>query len=107
MLQHLNWPEGTAPKNALTLFEMVHGLKKIDSDRTVVHGSNGVGRTGTFIALWHLINQIHEDEDFLNVFQTVLNLRKDRKFMVRRHCILVFLNLHKGAFTYNVRFLDR
>ena len=84
MLHHLNWPEGTAPKNTMILFEMVHGLKKIDSDRALVHGSAGVGRTGTFIALWQLINQIHKNEDFLNVFETVLNLRKDRKFMVIR-----------------------
>ena len=96
MLHHLNWPEGTAPKNTLTLFEMVHGLKKIDSDRTVVHGSTGVGRTGTFIALWHLINQIHEQEDFLNVFQTVLNLRKDRKFMVRTLLQISFIRLYKS-----------
>ena len=95
MLHHLNWPEGTAPKNTMILFEMVHGLKKIDSDRTLVHSSAGVGRTGTFIALWQLINQIHKDEDFLNVFETVLNLRKDRKFMVRRILKISFLQLHK------------
>ena len=93
MLHHLNWPEGTAPKNTMILFEMVHGLKKIDSDRTLVHGSAGVGRTGTFIALWQLINQIHKDEDFLNVFETVLNLRKDRKFMVRKILQITFLQL--------------
>jgi protein tyrosine phosphatase len=93
MLQHLNWSDGTAPKNPLTLFDMVHSLKKMDPDCTVVHGSTGVGRTGTFIALWHLINQIHEQEDFLNVFKTVLNLRKDRKFMVRLLQIVFFTGI--------------
>ena len=93
MLHHLNWSDGTAPKNTLTLFDMVHSLKKMDPDVTVVHGSNGVGRTGTFIALWQLINQIHKDEDFLNVFETVLNLRKDRKFMVRKILQISFLQL--------------
>ena len=91
MLQHLNWQDGTAPKNTETLFEMVHSLKKFDPDCALVHGSSGVGRTGTFIALWQLINQIHEGQDFLNVFKTVLNLRKDRKFMVRNMIDTLYL----------------
>ena len=50
---------------------------------TVIHCNDGVGPTGTFIALSQLIDKIHSNAQKLNVFQTVLDLRKERKYMVR------------------------
>ena len=84
MFHHLQWPDGADPQDPLTLFEMIHSLRKMNPYCTVVHGCAGAGRTGTFIALLHLMNQIHSRAKHLNVFQTVLELRKDRKFMVRQ-----------------------
>ena len=50
---------------------------------TLVHCNDGVGPTGTFIALSQLIDKIHSNAQKLNVYQTVLDLRKERKYMVR------------------------
>ena len=83
MFHHLDWPENGVPKDPLTLFEIIHDLEKMNSQCTLVHCSGGVGRTGTFIALMLLIDQVLLKAKHLNVFQTVLDLRYDRKFMVR------------------------
>ena len=82
MFHHLAWQEYGVKKNSFTLFDIIHSLKNMKSNRTLVHGNDGVGRTGVFIALYDLINEIHNKGKYLNVFQTVLDLRKDRKFMV-------------------------
>ena len=64
MYQHLNWPDGEDPKDPYALFEIIHSLKDLNPYCTVVHGCTGSGRTGTFIALIHLINDIHCGSDY-------------------------------------------
>ena len=83
MFHYLAWQEYGVKKNSLTLFDIIHSLKYMSSNCTLVHCNDGVGRTGVFIGLFHLIHEIHCQAKHLNVFQTVINLRKDRKFMVR------------------------
>ena len=57
----------------------------------IVHCSAGVGRTGTFIALYKLMEKIDEGvvRDTIDVYNEVFQLRQDRCFMVK-----------KGAFIY-------
>ena len=83
MIQYLGWPDNDVPHNAIHLFEIMKMLKEVCPKKTVIHCSSGVGRTGTFIALSRLIDQICNESKYLDVFKTVLRLRGDRKFMVR------------------------
>ena len=80
MWHYLVWPDFGLPKDSPVLYKVVNYLKK--SQRTVVHCSAGVGRTGTFIALSNLINLVEANAEYLNLFQTVLDLRKYRPYMV-------------------------
>ena len=89
MFHYMDWPENSVPKDPLTLFEIIHCLEKMNSQCTLVHCGGGVGRTGTFIALMLLMDQILSKAKYVNVFQTVLDLRNDRKFMVRNAVIVV------------------
>ena len=82
MFHHIGWPDFGVPRDPVTLFQIIHSLSEWNLKCTLVHCSAGVGRTGVFIALIKLIDAIHSDVHELNVFQTVLNLRKNRKFMV-------------------------
>ena len=82
MWQFLAWPNNGVPDNSITIFEVIHSLKKINSNCTLIHCNSGGGPTGTFIAIARLIDEIHSKAEKLNVFQTVLDLRKKRKFMV-------------------------
>ena len=83
MYQYLQWPDVGIPKDSLTIFELIHTVKKMNSSSAIVHCCAGVDRTGSFIALARLFDDIHSKPEKLNVFDTVLNLRKDRKLMVK------------------------
>jgi len=85
MLHYLNWPDFKVPADAKDLFDVVESLKLLNPARIIVHCSAGVGRTGTFIALTRLVDQVDGQVQFMDVFDTVLGLRRDRKFMVLYH----------------------
>ena len=82
MWHYTAWPNNGVPDDFLTIFEVIHRLKKMNTTCTVIHCNSGVGPTGTLIAIARLIDQIHSNAKKLNVFQTVFELRKRRKFMV-------------------------
>ena len=82
MFHYITWPDFGIPQNS---FELINLIKKVNScnfSRIVVHCSAGVGRTGTYIALSRLMEQIDTLAEHLDVFGTVLSLRSDRKMMV-------------------------
>ena len=58
--------------------------------------SAGVGRTGTFVALDVLIQQL-QHEDFVDVFAVVYQMRMSRVLMVQTEVALVytFINVKK------------
>ena len=82
MFQHMTWPDFGIPKDLFSIFELIHEVSQINSNCMLVHCSAGVGRTGVFIALMKLLEICQSNVCYLNVFQTVLDLRKNRKFMV-------------------------
>ena len=82
MFHYTAWPDHGVPKDPSLLFEICHSLSQLNVNCTVVHCSAGVGRTGVFIALMKLLEVCQSNACYLNVFQTVLDLRKNRKFMV-------------------------
>ncbi|EAA60974.1 hypothetical protein AN4896.2 [Aspergillus nidulans FGSC A4] len=64
----------------------------------IVHCSAGVGRTGTFIALDHLLQELESgqllkvtDEDIDPVFETVNLMREQRMMMVYNEMQLIFI----------------
>lgn len=57
----------------------------------LVHCSAGVGRTGTFVAIDRLIYQI-ENENTVDVYGIVYDLRMHRPLMVQTEDQYVFLN---------------
>ena len=81
MLHYIGWQDFGVPKNSQTLYKMLKSLRNYES--TLVHCSAGVGRTGTFIALSKLIDLVETDTQYLNLFNVVLDLRKERPYMVK------------------------
>ena len=58
----------------------------------LVHCSAGTGRTGTFIAIDRLILQSKQQE-ILNVFETVLSIRRERYLSVQTEVFVFFIFL--------------
>ncbi|XP_056379449.1 receptor-type tyrosine-protein phosphatase C isoform X2 [Hyla sarda] len=91
---HYNQWENILPKESKGLLEMIEKVRKNIPSKNVeeqskydksspllVHCSDGSQRTGTFCALWNLMESA-QVEEVIDVFQTVKNLRRQRSGMV-------------------------
>ncbi|KAI4894586.1 hypothetical protein NFI96_018812, partial [Prochilodus magdalenae] len=90
------WPDHGVPETTEVLINFRHLVREhMDQysrhSPTVVHCSAGVGRTGTFIALDHLIFQIERDS-MVDIFGIVYDMRMHRSLMVQTEDQYVFLN---------------
>ncbi|XP_078424688.1 phosphatidylinositol phosphatase PTPRQ [Cetorhinus maximus] len=97
MVKHFNftsWPEHGVPE---TCAPLIHFVKLIRANRAndntpiAVHCSAGVGRTGVFIALDHLIQHVNH-HDFVDIFGFVAELRSERMCMVQNLAQYMFLH---------------
>jgi len=121
-LQYIGWPDHGCPSEisevlALLLGVQQHLDKESSSNPILVHCSAGIGRTGTFITIRHVLlnaiekfkkqenyqelseldvdGKIEAIKSFLSEYEfpidsTVAELRKDRKMMVQRDEQLMF-----------------
>ena len=101
-LLFLGWPDFGVPENedSASLLELIK-LSRIKNDTPdnprIIHCSAGVGRSGTFIALEHLlaelahggISEVKDSDDIIH--DTVDELRKQRMTMVQSHDQYQFL----------------
>ncbi|KFV81036.1 Receptor-type tyrosine-protein phosphatase eta, partial [Struthio camelus australis] len=91
-----SWPDHGVPETTDLLINFRHLVQEYNSQNpvdspTLVHCSAGVGRTGTFIAIDRLIQQI-EMENTVDVYGVVYDLRMHRPLMVQTEDQYVFLN---------------
>ncbi|NXO63774.1 PTPRJ phosphatase, partial [Phainopepla nitens] len=91
-----SWPDHGVPETTDLLINFRHLVHQYNSQNpidspTLVHCSAGVGRTGTFIAIDRLIQQM-EMESTVDVYGVVYDLRMHRPLMVQTEDQYVFLN---------------
>uniref|UniRef100_A0A4W5QVA1 Uncharacterized protein n=1 Tax=Hucho hucho TaxID=62062 RepID=A0A4W5QVA1_9TELE len=96
VVHHFNytsWPEHGVPESSTTLIQFVRAIRANRHENTtiVVHCSAGVGRTGVFIALDHLIQHV-SDHDFVDIYGLVAELRSERMCMVQNLTQYMFLH---------------
>ena len=80
------WPDHGVPTNAISLVNFIKRVRNTHpysrQDLLLVHCSAGVGRTGTFITLDYMLERIKQ-ENTINIYEFVSNLRKQRVLMVQ------------------------
>ena len=80
------WPDHGVPDNVMSVISFIRHVRKlypVSLDQPLlVHCSAGVGRTGTFITLDMMMQQM-KAERTLSVYQCVRNLRTQRMKMVQ------------------------
>ncbi|XP_060530438.1 tyrosine-protein phosphatase 10D-like isoform X2 [Cylas formicarius] len=84
-MQFLEWPDFGVPSDTENMLLFCHQFQerwKYTGGMAIVHCSAGVGRTGTLIAMDILLRTIKAGKN-INVFNTVLELRKQRINMVQ------------------------
>lgn len=98
-----SWPDFGVPRHEHHLLDLVSEVRDAtprDGSPVVVHCRAGVGRTGTFIGLWNLMDIVDTRQpQSINVQQTVLVMRECRPQMVQTpeqylylyKCIAVYL----------------
>jgi len=85
-LHYTGWPDMFAPNSTESMQELIKEVdirKKSLKDPIVVHCSAGIGRTGSFIAIhmnWH--NAL-DPKQSVNIKDSVIKMRKQRKGMVQ------------------------
>jgi len=96
-LQLTDWPDRAAPGHAGHLVQLTQLTQVMLNTQTgtggpqvggplLVHCSAGVGRTGTFICVDQMINNINNNSSpssEIDIFHTVYQLRKQRVYMVQ------------------------
>ncbi|XP_055843971.1 tyrosine-protein phosphatase 10D-like isoform X3 [Episyrphus balteatus] len=88
ILRHFHfttWPDFGVPNPPQTLVRFVRAFRdRIGSEQRpiVVHCSAGVGRSGTFITLDRILQQINTS-DHVDIFGIVFAMRKERVWMVQ------------------------
>ncbi|XP_069440740.1 receptor-type tyrosine-protein phosphatase beta isoform X1 [Ovis canadensis] len=90
------WPDHGVPESTQSLIQFVRTVRDyIDrtpgAGPTVVHCSAGVGRTGTFIALDRILQQL-DSKDSVDIYGAVHDLRLHRVHMVQTECQYVYLH---------------
>ncbi|KAJ6033534.1 hypothetical protein N7499_009810 [Penicillium canescens] len=90
-------PEGSDRQALLELIKLSASKSSIENPR-IVHCSAGVGRTGTFIALDHLLCELESghllnvtDPEIDPVFETVNQMREQRMMMVYNEMQMQFI----------------
>uniref|UniRef100_A0A7N8XXA1 Protein tyrosine phosphatase receptor type Q n=1 Tax=Mastacembelus armatus TaxID=205130 RepID=A0A7N8XXA1_9TELE len=108
LVRHFNytsWPEHGVPESCSTFIKFVKAVRAhrycgtsvviykhcIKYSNVLENKVAGVGRTGVFIALDHLIQHIR-DHDFVDIYGLVAELRSERMCMVQNLAQYIFLH---------------
>ena len=85
------WPDHGVPRNAMSLISFIHRVRKeapvSEAQPLLVHCSAGVGRTGTFILL-DLVMQQMKAEATLSVYHHLKNIRSQRMKLVQTQVLI-------------------
>ncbi|KAJ8040649.1 Receptor-type tyrosine-protein phosphatase epsilon [Holothuria leucospilota] len=88
------WPFRGVPEDISDLIAVIKKVKTLQGRDTagplLVHCSNGSGASGTFIAIYSLMDVLKESKS-INVFDFVNNMRKDRMDMVQTRIQYLFI----------------
>ncbi|XP_072257466.1 receptor-type tyrosine-protein phosphatase beta isoform X1 [Pyxicephalus adspersus] len=90
------WPDHGVPETTQSLIQFVRTVRDYinrtpGTGPTVVHCSAGVGRTGTFIALDKILQQV-DTKDSVDIYGAVYDLRLHRVHMVQTECQYLYLH---------------
>ncbi|XP_062605500.1 tyrosine-protein phosphatase 10D-like isoform X2 [Saccostrea cucullata] len=94
-LHYLKWPDMGCPETTWLLLNFVGAtrlyLPHNDPGPIVVHCSAGVGRTGTFIAVDYLMQQV-SSSDVIDIYDYVMKMRNNRPNMVQTEDQYIFIH---------------
>ena len=104
-LHFIGWPDHGVPdvKTVYNTFRyMIDEVKFNGKKPVVVHCSAGVGRTGTFITMFNIVDEIEKQKEkdviYINIFNLVRKLKEMRIYLVEN--ILQYEFVHNFVILY-------
>nr|XP_039263207.1 receptor-type tyrosine-protein phosphatase beta-like [Styela clava] len=103
------WPDHGVPETTETIVKFIRYVRRTIYEEakhtgpTVVHCSAGVGRTGTFIAMDRLLQNIH-DNTYVDIYGIVYEMRMHRVYMVQTES--QYILIHKMVDDVNQNLYD-
>jgi protein tyrosine phosphatase len=82
-----NWLDGAAPTQSQTIVTLINCVEEYKNSSgsnspILIHCSAGIGRTGVFIALYHLMQRERHKDLTFNFFNFIAYLRWQRPYLV-------------------------
>ena len=93
---YLSWPENGVPSNIKSLLEFRRKVNKSYKGRScpiVVHCSDGVGRTGTYILIDMVLNRLAKGAKEIDIAASLEHVRDQRMAMVKSNFQFEFVLL--------------
>ncbi|XP_012557847.2 receptor-type tyrosine-protein phosphatase F isoform X1 [Hydra vulgaris] len=91
--QFLSWPDHGVPQFGTPLLQFVKRVRSVSDQNSgpiVLHCSAGVGRTGTYIAIDNMLDQIALEKT-VDIFGCVTHIRTQRSLMVQTEGQYIFI----------------
>ena len=82
LIQHAKWPEKGQPNSTDGIVHLIERVITSNASNITVHCTDGIGRSGVFLALLSMAIQVKNKESQISVFDTVFKLRSFRPGMV-------------------------
>ncbi|RNA36848.1 receptor-type tyrosine- phosphatase epsilon isoform X3 [Brachionus plicatilis] len=77
------WPDRSSPLESQSIIELIDSLvRNLESNPILVHCSAGIGRTGTFVALFNLMDMM-KDSNTVSPNKIVYEMRRQRAYSVQ------------------------
>uniref|UniRef100_A0A915AZX6 Tyrosine-protein phosphatase domain-containing protein n=1 Tax=Parascaris univalens TaxID=6257 RepID=A0A915AZX6_PARUN len=105
-IQWSDWPENGVPDVSMTpmsIFTAVRGSK----GPVVVHCTDGVGRTGTMVAIEFILEKMFHGEASDNSAEMIKELRKQRALCVRNETQYIYIHCEILEYLQNHQIIDK
>ncbi|VBB32404.1 unnamed protein product [Acanthocheilonema viteae] len=108
VVKHYNWeswPERGFPDPSLTIFNLICAIRN-SKKPIVVHCSDGVGRSGVFVAIEYILQKLVRGENCADLVEVIKEIRNQRAMAITTSPKYILLNRLLLQFLQELNLVD-